>query len=259
MDFSYIALLLAYLGVLFVFSSYFYLATEDYEAVTAVEMIRRNALIGRSTGWPYTPLAGYLFYLYSLGFGDSVLGFRLLTALLILVATVPVYLTLRTISDPFMAFALTLLSYSLSTFPHPRLEYFVEGAIAAFAIYFGVKFLQTDRRAYVYCCAVFAFLAFASRGHPNSSALLFLLPFSLMIVPWIIASRDSWNAAIDRLANQGRFWLTQIRPNLYSFIVVAVLTIASFVWISRFLREVLYRRLFVYYADLNDLISTWIK
>ena len=258
-DSSYVALLLAYLGVLFVFSSYFYLATEDYEAVTAVEMIRGNALIGRSTGWPYTPLAGYLFYLYSLGFGDSVLGFRLLTALLILVATVPVYLTLRTISDPFMAFALTLLSYSLSTFPHPRLEYFVEGAIAAFAIYFGVKFLQTDRRAYVYCCAVFAFLAFASRGHPNSSALLFLLPFSLMIVPWIIASRDSWNAAIDRLANQGRFWLTQIRPNLYSFIVVAVLTIASFVWISRFLREVLYRRLFVEYADLNDLSSTWIK
>jgi hypothetical protein len=158
-----------------------------------------------------------------------------------------------------MAFALTLLSYSLSTFPHPRLEYFVEGAIAAFAIYFGVKFLQTDRRAYVYSCAVFAFLAFASRGHPNSSALLFLLPFSLMIVPWIIASRASWNAAIDRLANQGRLWLTQIRSNVYSFLFVAILTLASFVWISRFLREVLYRRLFVEYADLNDLSSTWIK
>ena len=258
-DFSYLALLIAYLAVLFAFSSFFYLATEDYEAVTAVELIRSNQLIGESTGWPYTPLAGYLFYLYSLGFGDGVLGFRLMTGLLMLVATVPLYLTLRTISDPFMAFALTLLSYSLSTFPHPRLEYFVEGAIAAFAIYFGVRFLQTARRVYVYCCAVFAFLAFASRGHPNSSALLFLLPLSLVIVPWIIASRDSWNAAIDRLANQGRLWLTQIRSNVYSFIFVATLTIASFVWIARFLREVLYKRLFVEYVDLNDLSSSWIK
>jgi hypothetical protein len=258
-DFSYLALLLAYLAVLFVFSSFFYLATEDYEAATAVEMIRGNALIGRSTGWPYTPLAAYMFYLYSLGFGDSILGFRLLTGLLMLVATIPLYLTLRIISEPSMAFALTLLSYSLSTFPHPRLEYFVEGAIAACAIYFGAKFLQTERRVYIYCCAIFAFLAFASRGHPNSSALLVLLPISLASVPWVIAGRDSWNAAIDRVANKGRLWLTQIRSNLYSFIVVAILTIASFVWISRFLREILYKRLFVEYADLNDLSSTWIK
>jgi hypothetical protein len=254
-DFSYLALLLAYLAVLFVFSSFFYLATEDYEAVTAVEMIRGNALIGRSTGWPYTPLAAYMFYLYSLGFGDSILGFRLLTGLLMLVATIPIYLTLRTISEPSMAFALTLLSYSLSTFPHPRLEYFVEGAIAACAIYFGAKFLQTERRVYVYCCAVFAFLAFASRGHPNSSALLVLLPLSLAAVPWIIAGQQSLKAAIGRLASKGRLWL-QIRSNVYASICMGVLTIASFVWISQFLREVVYRRLFVEYTDVNDLSST---
>src|SRR5687768_1165657 len=122
-----LAILILYLGIIFVFSSYFYLATEDYEAVTAVEAIRAGQLIGKSTGWPYTPLAGYLFYFYSLGFGNDVLGFRLVTCLLILLATVPIYLTLRTISEPLMAFALTLLCYSLSTFPHPRLEYFIEG------------------------------------------------------------------------------------------------------------------------------------
>ena len=254
-DSSYVALLLAYLGVLFVFSSYFYLATEDYEAVTAVELIHGNALIGRSTGWPYTPLAAYMFYLYSLGFGDSILGFRLLTGLLMLVATIPIYLTLRTISEPSMAFALTLLSYSLSTFPHPRLEYFVEGAIAACAIYFGAKFLQTERKVYVYCCALFAFLAFASRGHPNSSALLILLPVSLAAVPWIIAGQQSWKAAIGRLASKGRLWL-QVRSNVYASICMGVLTIASLVWISQFLREVVYRRLFVEYTDVNDLSST---
>jgi hypothetical protein len=197
-----------------------------------------------------------MFYLYSLGFGDSILGFRLLTGLLMLVATIPIYLTLRTISEPSMAFSLTLLSYSLSTFPHPRLEYFVEGAIAACAIYFGAKFLQTERRVYVYCCAIFAFLAFASRGHPNSSALLILLPISLAAVPWIIAGQQSWKAEIVRLASRGRVWLTQMRSNIYTSICMGVLTIASFIWISQFLREVVYRRLFVEYRDVNDLSST---
>jgi hypothetical protein len=259
MDFCYVALLLAYLGVLFVFSSFFYLATEDYEAVTAVELIRGNALIGKSTGWPYTPLAAYIFYLSSLGFGDSLLVFRLLTGLLMLMATIPLYFTLRTICEPSMAFALTLLSYSLSTFPHPRLEYFVEGAVVACAIYFGAKFLQTERRVYVYCCAIFAFLAFASRGHPNSSALLVLLPISLTLVPWIIAGQQSWKAAIARLASRGRASLTQMRSNGYASICFGLLTIASVIWISQFLREVVYRRLFVEYTDLNDLSSTWTK
>jgi hypothetical protein len=258
-DLSHLALLLAYLGVIFGFSSYFYLATEDYEALTAVELIRSHQLIGKSTGWPYTPLAAYLFYLFSLGFGDGILGLRLLTSSLILVATIPLYLTLRTISKPSMAFAMTLLSYSLSTFPHPRLEYFVEGAIAACAIYFGAKFLQTGRRVYVYCCAIFAFLAFASRGHPNSSALLVLLPISLASVPWVIASQQSWKAAIARLASRGRVLLTQMRLNIYASTCMGLLTIASVVWISQFLREVVYRRLFVEYTDLNDLSSTWIK
>ena len=258
-DVSVICALILYFACLLGFSSFFYLATEDYEAITAVDFITQGRLIGEPTGWPYTPLAGYLFYLHSIAFGESLLGFRLLTGFLLLSSVIPLYLTIRALADPSMALALTLLSYSLSTFPHPRLEYFVEGAIASFAIYFGVKHVQTNRKIYVYGCAVFAFVAFASRGHPNSSGLLFLLPFGLMLVPWIIVSRDSWNAAVDRVANQGRLWLTQIRSNLYSFIVVGILTIASFVWISRFLREVFYRRLFVEYADLNDLSSTWIK
>ena len=72
MDVFCLAILILYLGIIFVFSSYFYLATEDYEAVTAVEAIRAGQLIGKSTGWPYTPLAAYLFYSYSLGFGNDV-------------------------------------------------------------------------------------------------------------------------------------------------------------------------------------------
>ena len=149
-DFSYLALLLTYFGLIFVFSAFFYLATEDYEAVTAVERIRSGQLIGKSTGWPYTPLGGYLFYLGSLGFGDSILGFRLLTCLLIVSSIVPLYLTLRTLSDPPVAFALTLLSFSVSTFPHPRLEYFIEGSVAAYAIFCGVRFMQRKRRVYLY-------------------------------------------------------------------------------------------------------------
>jgi hypothetical protein len=263
MDVFCLAILIFYLGVIFVFSSFFYLATEDYEAVTAVEAIRSGQLIGKSTGWPYTPLAAYLFYLYSLGFGNDVLGFRLVACLLILLATVPIYLILRTICEPFMAFALTLLCHSLSTFPHPRLEYFIEGAVASFAIYFGVKFLQTSRRIYVYCCAVFAFLAFASRGHPNSSALLLLLPSSLLIVDWII--RQNWNQNFISLRDTAKYIFADIynfitardrRARLFNTLAVVVLTTFSFIWVMIFLRKVVYRRLLIEYSDVNDLVST---
>ena len=259
MDVFCLTILILYLGVVFVFSSCFYLATEDYEAVTAVETIRAGQLIGKSTGWPYTPLAAYLYYLYSLGFGNEVLGFRLVTCLLILLATVPIYLTLRTISEPFMAFALTLLCHSLSTFPHPRLEYFIEGAVASFAIYFGVKFLQTSRRIYVYCSAVFAFLAFASRGHPNSSALLLLLPSSLLLVDWII--RQNWNQNFvslrDTAADIYNFITARDRrARLFNTLAVVVLTTFSSIWLIIFLRKVVYRRLLIEYSDVDDLVST---
>ena len=258
-DVFVICALILYFACLLTFSSLFYLATEDYEAIAAVDFIRQGHLIGELTGWPYTPLAGYLFYLHSIAFGESLLGFRLLTGFLLLSSVVPLYLTIRALADPSMALALTLLSFSLSTFPHPRLEYFIEGAIASFAIYFGVKHVQTNRKIYVYGCAVFAFVAFASRGHPNSSALLLLLPISLAYVPWVIEGKQSWKAAIAGLASRGRFWVIQMRSNIYASICIGVLTIASFVWISQFLREVVYRRLFVEYTDLNDLSSTWMK
>ena len=266
MDVFCLTILILYLGVVFVFSSCFYLATEDYEAVTAVETIRAGQLIGKSTGWPYTPLAAYLYYLYSLGFGNEVLGFRLVTCLLILLATVPIYLTLRTISEPFMAFALTLLCHSLSTFPHPRLEYFIEGAVASFAIYFGVKFLQANRRIYVCCCAVFAFLAFASRGHPNSSALLLLLPSSLLIVDWII--RQNWNQNFVSLRDTAKYIFADIynfitardrRARLFNTLAVVVLTTFSSIWLIIFLRKVVYRRLLIEYSDVNDLVSTSVR
>ncbi len=104
-DGIYIAILIIYLGVLTYFSGFFYLATEDYEAVSAVDFIAQERLIGKSTGWPYTPLAGYLYYWYSLGFGASVLGFRLLTGFLVVASAIPIYLTLRAISGPATAFA----------------------------------------------------------------------------------------------------------------------------------------------------------
>jgi hypothetical protein len=258
-DVFVICALILYFACLLSFSSLFYLATEDYEAVAAVDFIRQGRLIGEPTGWPYTPLAGYLFYLHSIAFGESLLGFRLLTGFLLLSSVVPLYLTIRALAAPSMALALTLLSYSLSTFPHPRLEYFVEGAIASFAIYFGVKHVQTNRKIYIYGCAVCAFAAFASRGHPNSSALLLLLPIGLVSVPWIIAGKQSWKAASAQLASRGRLWVTQMRLNIYASICMGLLTIASLVWISQFLREIVYRRLFVEYSDLNDLSSTWIK
>jgi hypothetical protein len=50
-----------------------------------------------------------------------------------------------------------------------------------------------------------------------------------------------------------------MRSNGYASICFGLLTIASVIWISQFLREVVYRRLFVEYTDLNDLSSTWTK
>jgi hypothetical protein len=43
-----IGLLVLYFGCFLSFSSFFYLATEDYEAVTAVERIAQGHLIGKS-------------------------------------------------------------------------------------------------------------------------------------------------------------------------------------------------------------------
>ena len=249
-----IALIVVYYGCLLLFSSFFYLATEDYEAVTAVDLIARGELIGKSTGWPYTPLAGYLFYFYSFAFGPSVLGFRLLTGLLIVLSTVPVYLTIRNLSGPTVALALTLLSYSLSTFPHPRLEYFIEGSFAAYGIYFGVKFLQRNRLLYLYLSALFASIAFASRGHPNSSALLLLLPTSLLLVGWIINRKQSWNDGFVRLVNHFRKPYKYIVANTYKAVALILLTTSSLVWLMIFLRKVVYRRLFIEYADVTDLV-----
>jgi hypothetical protein len=250
-----IGILVIYFGCLLAFSSFFYLATEDYEAVAAIDYIERGRLIGKSTGWPYTPLAAYLFYLYSLAFGPSVLGFRLLTGLLILSSIIPVYLILRALSGASIAFALTLLSYSLSTFPHPRLEYFVEGSVAAYAIFCGVRFLQRKRRMYLYCCALFAFIAFASRGHPNSSALLLLLPLSLVFIEWLIESKQFLTSSIARLAAQVRAAAKNNFGHSYALIWIFTLTIASFIWILIFLRNVVHKRLLVEYIDVNDLAA----
>jgi hypothetical protein len=260
-DRIHIAILIIYLGALTYFSAFFYLATEDYEALSAVDFIAQGRLIGRSTGWPYTPLAGYLYYWYSLGFGASVLGLRLLTGFLVVAAAIPIYLTLRAISGPAMAFALTLLSYSLSTFPHPRLEYFIEGAFAAYAIFYGMRFLQRERNIYLYLCAFFACIAFASRGHPNSSALLLLLPTSLLLVGWIINQRESWNDGCIRLGSHLKNSYKYILKNSYKYILantravaLILLATASLVWLMIFLRKVVYRRLFIEYADVTDLV-----
>ena len=250
-----IGIIVIYFGCLLAFSSFFYLATEDYEAVAAVDYIARGQLIGKSTGWPYTPLAAYLFYLYSLGFGASVLGFRLLTGLLIVSSTVPLYLTFRALSGPSIAFALTLLSYSLSTFPHPRLEYFIEGSVAAYAIFCGVRFLQRKRLIYLYSCALFAFIAFASRGHPNSSALLLLLPIGLIFVEWLIDSRQFLISSIVSLAAQLRGAVKNNIADSYALVWISILTTASFIWILISLRNVVHKRLFVEYIDLNDVTS----
>lgn len=250
-----IAVLVAYLGCLLTFSSFFYLATEDYEAIAAVKFISEGHLLGKSTGWPYTPLSGYLFYLSSLIFGPSLLAFRILTGLLIAFSGMAVYITLRTIAVPSMALALTLLSFSLSTYPHPRLEYFVEGAFAAFAILCAVRFIQRRQKAYLYGCAFLAWIAFASRGHPNSSALLLLLPTGLLVADLIIGAKP----ALSRFPA----WLAQASqrplPEISSLFTLVVLAGGSIVALMIFLRNVVYRRFFTEFADVNDLIefSAW--
>lgn len=250
-----IVLLILYFLCLLIFSSFYYLATEDYEAISAVDFIAQGHLIGKSTGWPYTPFSGYLYYWYSLRFGDYLLGFRFLTALLVVSSAVPIYLTIRLLAGPLLAVALTLFSFSLSTFPHPRLEYFIEGSLAAYAIFFAVRFLQRHRRIYVYACAIFAFLAFASRGHPNSSALMILLPIGLIIVELITGKKEPWRTNIAGLIAHMRGGLKSAYANIYSSLVSLILTIGSLVWLLVFLRKVLYRRLFIEYLDVNDIRS----
>jgi hypothetical protein len=175
-------ILLACLGALLCFSSFFYLTTEDYEAVVASRLIREGTAIGRSTGWPYTPLTPYLFYPYAVLFGENILAFRLLTASLTLASIFPIYRVLRSLCTPFLSFALTWFSFSLTTFPHPRLEYYVEAAFLSFAIYFAVKVIRENKRRDVYLCATFLFAAFASRGFPNVAILVGAMPLALVFV-----------------------------------------------------------------------------
>ena len=258
-DAGYLSILVIYLGSLLFFSAFFYLATEDYEAVSAVELIGKGQLIGKSTGWPYTPLAGYLFYLYSLAFDNSLLGFRWVTAILLLASIFPIYFILRTLCDSLTAFALTLLAFSLSTFPHPRLEYFIEGAFAAFAIFFAVRFLQTNRRAYIYGCALFGFLAYGSRGHPISSVLLVLLPAALIVVPWLIDGGSLWGEALRQGTAR---WITKFAelfskltvPEFLKWCLFGALLCASTGFVLAFLRNAIYKRALIEYVDVNDLL-----
>jgi hypothetical protein len=190
-DSFYLTILLIYLGSMLVFSSLFYLSTEDYEAVTAVLNIRQGLTVGKSTGWPYGPLAPYLFYACAVFFDESILVFRLLTAGLLLGSIFPLYFTLRYLSTPFVAFAVTLFSFSLTTFPDPRLEYYVEAAFLSFAIYFAVRFIQQIKSRDLYLCAVFLLIAFGSRGYPNVAILLGLIPMGLIAVIAVFKERTS--------------------------------------------------------------------
>ena len=181
-DRIYVSVLVAYLGVLLCFSSWFYLATEDYEAIVAVRFIKQGLAIGRSTGWPYPPLAPHVFYLYSALFGESILGLRILTACLFIASIFPIYFTLRSLCAPFLSFALTFFSFSLTTFPHPRLEYYIEAAFLSFAIYFAVRVIRFNNQRDAYLCAVFLSAAFASKGYPNTAILVGVVPLALVVV-----------------------------------------------------------------------------
>lgn len=105
-----------------------------------------------------------------------------MTASLILASIFPIYRVLRSLCTPFLSFALTWFSFSLTTFPHPRLEYYVEAAFLSFAIYFAVKVIRESKRRDVYLCAMFLFAAFASRGFPNVAILVGIMPLALVFV-----------------------------------------------------------------------------
>lgn len=188
-DWIYLLVLIVYLGALLAFSSWFYLATEDYEAIIAVRSIKQGLAVGRSTGWPYTPLAPYLFYLHSLFFGETILGFRILTACLLIASIFSIFFTLRSLSTPFLSFALTLFSFSLTVFPHPRLEYYIEAAFLSFAIFFAVRVIRFDNQRDLYLCAVLLLAAFASKGYPNTAVFLGVLPLALVFVQRAIKPR----------------------------------------------------------------------
>ncbi|HXG51581.1 MAG TPA: hypothetical protein VNN77_09280 [candidate division Zixibacteria bacterium] len=253
-----VVLFMLYLGSLLYFSSFFYLATEDYEAIAAVEALREGRLIGKSTGWPYAPLSGFIFYGGAAVFNNSLLGFRLLVGAAVVSSVVPIYLTLRALCEPFLAFSLTVLSFSLSTFPHPRPEYYVEGAFVSYAIFFGVRYLRRRMFFDALACAVFAGLGFVSRGHPNSSILLVLLPVGLVGVPWFLDKKIVWNLAGAEIADKSGRVLTDGWSRLAKMARdgrpgLLLAFIACGCWVLLFLRNAVYKRTLIEYVDVNDL------
>ncbi len=255
-DFFYLAVTEVYLGFLLFFSALFYLATEDYEAVTAVRLIAEGHLIGKSTGWPYTPLAPYLFYLWSLLFGDGVLGFRILTACFILASVFPIYLTLRYLCRPFLSFALTLFSFSVMTFPHPRLEYFIEGALVSFAIYFAARFLQRDKIRDLYFSAFFAVAGFSSKGYPNSAILLFFIPFALVLGRWVTQGGLTSSArvqSVKRWFRETAIWISSNPVQTIGALSSIFLGVSCFILLTRFLKRAVYTRSLLEYRNVSGL------
>lgn len=244
-DRIYLLVLIAYLGVLLCFSSWFYLATEDYEAILAVRSIKQGLLIGRSTGWPYTPLAPYFFYLYSTLFGENILGFRVLTACLLLISIVPIYFTLRSLCTPFLSFALTFFSFSLTIFPHPRLEYYIEAAFLSFAIYFAVRVIRFSKQRDAYLCAPFLLAAFASRGYPNTAILVGLVPLALVVVQQAIKLKPVTSEQ------------THASPHLLSTPRVSglVLFLCCTGFFTSFLKKTVYNGFFFEYARISGSAS----
>ncbi len=239
-DRRYLILSTTYLAVLLLFSSRFYLATEDYEAVIAARLIGEGIPVGKNTGWPYMPLAAYLFYCHSLLFGADILGFRILVAAFLVASVFPIYLTLRQLCSPFIAFALTIFSFSLVTFPHPRLEYYIEGSLVSFSVFFAMRSISSSKQKDVCFAAAFLFAAFASRGFPNTGLLVLLLPTALLITQRAIKnSPDKMSEVVPDLdLRSTKTWLWLL------------LAIPCFVYMMKFLRRAVYWISFFEYASL---------
>ena len=236
-DAANLLVLATYLAGMLLHTSLFYLYSEDYELVIATEHVQRGLLVGKSTGWPYGPLSPYLAGGYAWLFGNNILALRIFTAALELSAVFPIYWTLRRLCDPFLASAISLFSFSVFTFPFPRLEYYMEGSLAAFAIFFAVRFLDRERIGNLYGSALFAVAAFAAKGHPNGSLLLVLIPAGLFAVRCVVGRNTFLRRGTEALSPGQR--LTQERP--WAFFGLALLCVFSLVG---FLRKTVYKASF---------------
>jgi len=167
---------LAYYSFLLVFSAHFYLVDEEIELIHHILKLRETGILRLEDGYPYGGLAVYYFKLITSWFGLGILQIRLAVVPIMLLGILGTYRTLNLLVSARSATAITLLAYSFVTFPWPRIEYFLEGAMVAMALYMAVVYIKRGENRYFLISVAIITIAFFTKGFPQVALLLIIIP-----------------------------------------------------------------------------------